>query len=45
MVKLFQTVKRTLRKAATSHLDPYLALLAIRTTPVKGKVQSPAFMS
>ena len=34
--RTIQTVKRTLKKAAASHQDPYLALLAIRTTPVKG---------
>ena len=42
--RTIQTVKRTLKKAAASHQDPYLALLAIRTTPVKGQVISPAFM-
>ena len=30
-----QTVKRTLRKAIKSKQDPYLALLALRTTPLR----------
>ena len=42
--RTIQTVKRTLIKAAASHQDPYLALLAIPTTPVKGQDKSPAFM-
>ena len=36
-----QTVKKTLRKAKLSNDDPYLAILALRTTPQQ-KCSSPA---
>ena len=31
--KTIQTVKKTLRKTKLSNNDPYLAILALRTTP------------
>ena len=39
-----KTVKMTLKKAKSSKLDPYLALLCIRTTPVDNVLPSPAEM-
>ena len=39
--RTIQTVKKTLRKAKLSNNDPYLAILALRTTPRK-KCSSPA---
>ena len=39
-----KTVKMTLKKAKPSKLDPYLALLCIRTTPVDNVLPSPAEM-
>ena len=39
-----KTVKMTLKKAESSKLDPYLALLCIRTTPVDNVLPSPAEM-
>ena len=47
MVKLkeqFKQLKEQFKKAAASHQDPHLVLLAIRTTPVKGQVKSSAFI-
>lgn len=35
-------VKRTLAKALESDLDPYKAILALRTTPIDNKLPSPA---
>ena len=37
-----QTVKRVLRKALANKEDPYLALLALRTTPISNDSVSPA---
>ena len=37
-------VKRTLKKAFESSQDPYLSLLALRTTPVDNKLPSPSQM-
>ena len=37
-----QTIKRTLKKAFKSHQDPNLAILALRTTPLKDKSPAPA---
>ena len=39
-----RTVKITMKKAKSSKLDPYLALLCIRTTPVDNVLPSPAEM-
>ena len=41
--RTIQTVKKTLKKARCCLEDPYLALLALRTTP-KAKSESPAFI-
>ncbi|XP_046573508.1 uncharacterized protein K02A2.6-like [Haliotis rubra] len=40
--RMVQTVKNTLKKADASGEDPYLAMLSYRTTPVDGKLPSPA---
>ena len=37
-----QTVKRVLRKALANKEDPYLALLALRATPISNNSVSPA---
>lgn len=37
-----QTIKRTLKKSFESEQDPYLAMLALRTSPLKDKSSSPA---
>ena len=37
-----QTVKRVLKKALANKEDPYLALLALRTTPISNDSVSPA---
>ena len=37
-----QTVKSTLKKALRNNEDPYLAILALRTTPQKNGMPSPA---
>ena len=39
-----KTMKMTLKKAKSSKLDPYIALLCIRTTPVDNVLPSPAEM-
>ena len=36
-----QTVKNTIRKAKMDELDPELALLCLRTTPISDKIRSP----
>ena len=41
--RTIQTVKKTLKKARCCSKDPYLALLALRTTP-KANSESPAFI-
>ena len=40
--RIIQTVKRTLMKAAKANMDPELALLCVRSTPVAQTVGSPA---
>ena len=40
--RTIQTVKRTIKKAIESKQDPYLTLLALRTTPLTSKQSSPA---
>ena len=42
--KTVQTVKRLLKKASLSGIDPYIALLEYRNTPVSGMSLSPAQM-
>eukprot|EP00112_Aurelia_sp_Birch-Aquarium-sp1_P023106 Seg6752.2 transcript_id=Seg6752.2/GoldUCD/mRNA.D3Y31 product="hypothetical protein" protein_id=Seg6752.2/GoldUCD/D3Y31 len=42
--RTIQTVKRTLKKAMHSNEDLNLALLALRTTPVKNSAVSPVFL-
>ena len=42
--RTIQTVKRTLEKAMHSDEDQNLALLVLRTTPVKNSAFSPAFL-
>ena len=37
------TVNRTIKKAIASHQDPYLAFLALRTTPFTNKTASPCY--
>jgi transposase InsO family protein len=37
-----QTVKNTLKKAKEGKMDPYMALLSLRTTPVDHHIPSPA---
>ena len=39
--RMVQTVKNTLRKAKMDDLDPDLALLCLRTTPISNKIRSP----
>ena len=40
--RMVQTVKATLKKAKQSNMDPYLALLCLRTTPIDSALPSPA---
>ena len=40
--RTIQIVKHTIKKAIASHQDPYLALLALYTTPLTNKTTSPA---
>ncbi|XP_038073055.1 uncharacterized protein K02A2.6-like [Patiria miniata] len=40
--RMIQTVKLTLTKAKQSNVDPYLALLCLRTTPIDSALPSPA---
>lgn len=37
-----KTVKKTLKKAQTTNSDPYIALMCLRSTPIDGKLPSPA---
>ena len=39
--RMVQTVKNTLRKAKIDDLDPDIALLCLRTTPISNKIRSP----
>ena len=39
--RMVQTVKNTLRKAKMDDIDPDLALLSIRTTPISNNIRSP----
>ncbi|XP_041350869.1 uncharacterized protein K02A2.6-like [Gigantopelta aegis] len=40
--RMVQTVKNLLKKSESSGQDPYLALLAYRTTPIDNKLAAPA---
>ena len=40
--RTIQTVKQALRKAKVDNMDPEMALLCIRTTPIDSKLPSPA---
>ena len=37
-----KTTKKTLKKAKATNSDPYLALMCLRSTPIDGKLPSPA---
>ena len=41
---MVKTVKKTLRRAHKSHMDPQMALLCLRTTPVSSTLPSPMEM-
>ena len=40
--RAIRTAKNTLDKARKTGIDPYLAMLSIRTTPISDKIPSPA---
>jgi len=42
--RTIQTVKRALKKSKFNHEDPYLALLHLRTTPIRGSLSPSAHL-
>ena len=40
--RAIRTVRNTLDKARKTGIDPYLAMLSIRATPISDKIPSPA---